>query len=287
MGKKSPSAPAAPNPVATAQAQSAANAEAVRESAKVNQINQVTPYGSSTWSGTIGQPDRTQTETLNPADQANLERERALAAQLTGLAQTRGSQITSSPFSLGGLPEAPMADGTTRQRVEDALYKRSTSRLDPQFLQGERDFETQMATRGIPVGSEAYNLAKQNMDRAKTDAYGAARDSAIAGGGSEETRSFGLAQSARQQGISDRLLERQQPMNELAALLQGSPALGTQQFGPNAQYQVAPPDILGATQLGYQAQQNAYNQQMQSNQATQGGLFGLAGAGISAGAFLY
>ena len=49
MGKKSPSAPAAPDPVATANAQAAANKEAAYETARLNRINQITPYGSLTY----------------------------------------------------------------------------------------------------------------------------------------------------------------------------------------------------------------------------------------------
>lgn len=49
MGKKSPSAPAAPDPVATANAQAAANKEAAYEMARLNRINQITPYGSLTY----------------------------------------------------------------------------------------------------------------------------------------------------------------------------------------------------------------------------------------------
>jgi hypothetical protein len=68
VGKK---APRSPDPTATAAAQSQANKDAVTESAKVNQINQVSPYGSTTYSGEIGSPDRTQTTTLSPSQQAD------------------------------------------------------------------------------------------------------------------------------------------------------------------------------------------------------------------------
>ena len=69
----SSAAPAAPDPVATANAQAAANKEAVRESALVNQINQVTPYGTLKYTGEVGAPDRTATTTLSPAQQQMLD----------------------------------------------------------------------------------------------------------------------------------------------------------------------------------------------------------------------
>lgn len=50
MGKSSPSAPAAPDPAATAAAQAAANRETALTQAGINRANQVTPTGSQTWS---------------------------------------------------------------------------------------------------------------------------------------------------------------------------------------------------------------------------------------------
>ena len=49
MRKKSPSTPAPPDPVATANAQAAANKEAAYEMSRLNRINQITPYGSLTY----------------------------------------------------------------------------------------------------------------------------------------------------------------------------------------------------------------------------------------------
>jgi hypothetical protein len=46
----SPSPPATPDPIATAQAQGTANADAARLTTRLNRANQITPYGSQTWS---------------------------------------------------------------------------------------------------------------------------------------------------------------------------------------------------------------------------------------------
>ncbi len=50
MGKKAPAQPAAPDPVATANAQAAQNAETARVNAALNREDQYTPYGSLTYS---------------------------------------------------------------------------------------------------------------------------------------------------------------------------------------------------------------------------------------------
>ena len=46
MGKRAPSPPPAPDPVAIANAEKTANVEAARETAKLNAINQYTPFGN-------------------------------------------------------------------------------------------------------------------------------------------------------------------------------------------------------------------------------------------------
>ena len=58
MGKSSPSVPAPPDPTATAAAQSQANIDAARETARLNRYNQVSPYGNVTWSNTYSGQDQ-------------------------------------------------------------------------------------------------------------------------------------------------------------------------------------------------------------------------------------
>lgn len=54
MGKKSPSAPAAPDPVATAAAQTQSNKDTAYWNAVLNNVNQITPYGNLTYEQTGG-----------------------------------------------------------------------------------------------------------------------------------------------------------------------------------------------------------------------------------------
>jgi hypothetical protein len=54
MGKKTPSAPAAPDPAATAAAQSATNKDTAYWNAVLNNVNQITPYGSLTYTQSGG-----------------------------------------------------------------------------------------------------------------------------------------------------------------------------------------------------------------------------------------
>ncbi len=111
MGKKSgPAAPAAPDPVATTQAQAAANKEAAITQAGLNRVNQVTPQGSITWSqngvDANGIPQYTQTQTYSPEQQALYNQQNQVAQGLGNLATNnigRVAQTQAQDFNFNGM----------------------------------------------------------------------------------------------------------------------------------------------------------------------------------------
>ena len=311
MGKSAPKPPAPPDPAATAQAQSAANAEAVRESALVNQIGQVTPFGQVQFSGDIGTPGRTMTTTVGPDALAAIRSQEDIARDLSRAGEFQAQRVASTvgrPFTLDGLPEAgqapqfgglnlegPQVNNESRDRAEAALL----GRLEPLLERQRQSQRTQLANQGINLGGEAFSRANQDLGRVQTDA----RLAAIAAAGQEGARDFGmrsqafqqgnqalaqnlglqgqqfgLQNAARAQGLNETLLQRSQPINELAALLQGSPAVSAPNFGGPAQFQIAPGDFQGAAQNAFMGQQNAFNQQTASRNANFGALAGLGGS---------
>jgi hypothetical protein len=96
-----------------------------------------------------------------------------------------------------------------RQRVEDALYSRSASRLDDQFARREEDMRSQLLNRGLREGTAAYENAARDFNQGRTDAYGDLRDRAVAAGGQEQQRLFAQALAARQQGVGEELQQGQ------------------------------------------------------------------------------
>ena len=80
MGRPKP-----PDPMETARQQQTFNREGQADAAQLGQIGQDTPWGSSSYSGEIGSPDRRQTVTLNPQDQARLDQERSIKSRLLGM----------------------------------------------------------------------------------------------------------------------------------------------------------------------------------------------------------
>ena len=95
------SKPKAPDPMETAQAQGQINREAILESAKHNQINQVTPFGRVDWSGQIGSPDRTQTVSLSPEQQALLGQQQQQQAGVGGLISSLMPQVGPCAIAWG------------------------------------------------------------------------------------------------------------------------------------------------------------------------------------------
>ena len=278
MGGKSNKAPPAPDPVATARAQAQANKEAVYESARVNQINEQSPYGSVRYEGAIGSPDRTRITELDPSSQAQLDQRNQLAELLGGSALNRAGQVPSAPFEIQG--EMPRVSDYDTSTMEQRQFDRAMDLMRPELDRQERRFEQTMADRGLPIGAEAYDDARGQFDRSRDDMVKGAAFDAMRAGQAEQSRLYNLGRTERGDQINEQLLTRQQPMNELAAILQGSPAFQNPSFGSPAQYQVAPSDIMGATFNKYQGDLNAWNAQNQSRNAMFGGLAKLGSAAI-------
>ena len=194
----------------------------------------------------------------------------------------RINNIIAQPFNFEGLPAAPVQNDAARQQVQDALFNRAKSQLDPMYDQQQKALETRLAQQGFAVNGQGYNDAVNNFGRTRANAYESALQDAIAGGGAEQSRLFGLDTAARNNAISERSLLRSQPINELATLLGQAGSVSTPQFQAAPQVSVAGTDVVGPINTQYQAQLNAYNQQQQQQGSLLGSLFGLGGRALGA-----
>lgn len=284
---KTPSPPPAPDPAATAAAQGAINKETAIAQARLNQVNEVTPYGTSTYTPTGESADGIEqyqrTVELNPEEQAILDQQRQVSSQLNNLAGDQVGRVETAlaePFNYDGLPEAPEASEDARQQTIDALYGQYSSRLDPQFDEDQAALETQLANQGIAVGSDAYNSRLESFGRTRNDAYNSALNQAVASGGAEQSRLFGLQGAARERGIQEKSYLRNLPLNEVATLMGSAPGITMPEFSPMPMTGINPADITGPTALQYQGQLNGYNQGVGQQNALMGGLFGLGGSAL-------
>lgn len=110
MGKSTPKAPAAPDPVATAQAQSTMNKETAVANANLNRIDQYTPEGSLTFKqigvNSDGTPKYESHQQYSAGQQALYDAHNQMAQSLYGLAGdniSRVAEAQSKPFTYDGM----------------------------------------------------------------------------------------------------------------------------------------------------------------------------------------
>ena len=274
-------APDPPDPAATAAAQGQANKEAVRESALVNQIGTRGPWGRTFYTGNVGDPDRTQVTELSPGGQQAYDQQVAIANQLLGYGNQLAAQVGQGPaeFNLDGLPNAPWNQDRSQAiaDVEQATFDRSYNLLADDLAREEERLQTRLANQGITMGSDARRTEERNFREDRGRMLNDLSLAAVGAGRAEDSRLFNLGTQGRASALNERLLERTQPMNELAAILQGSPALGTPQGVAPGQYAVQPGDVQGATNMAYQGSMANWQQRQANQNAMWGNLFGLGG----------
>ena len=260
MGKKS--APKAPDPYQTAQAQAGMNRDTAITQMMLGTGTQTNPWGSvsyssggtQTFTGADGKkvevPIFNQTTSLSPEQQAIFNQTQGAELNLATLAKDQSSFLNdylAKPFEFNN------------QDAEQWAYDLGAKRLDPRMAQQRATLETQLANQGIAPGSRAWETAMEQLSQAENDAYNQ------------------LMLTGRQQAFSENLATRNQPINEITALLSGSQVSNPATMGaaPQQVPGVAGVDYTGLVNQKFQADSAAYGAKM-------GGLFGLAGAGLGA-----
>ena len=92
----------------------------------------------------------------------------------------------------------------------------------------------------------------------------------------------GLSNQAQQQAYNQALTQYNMPLNTLSALRTGAQVQNPSFVNSAQQATTAGADILGAAQMGYNAQMGDFNAQQAAQQNFNQGLMGLGGAGIMA-----
>ena len=268
MGK-SASAPPPPDYSGAAKATAQGNLEAARANIAANRVNQVTPYGSLNYNisgqDPYGNPTWTATQSLAPDQQKLLDIQNQLSIG-TGQLGQKGlgyvENMINQPFDTSKLVSTGF---NPSQSYQDAYMQR----LKPQIEQGREALATQLANSGIPVGSEAYNRAMMTQGQKENDLLAAAT-----------TAGFGVGQQARQQGFNELAYQRNEPINTLNAVRSGAQVQSPTFVNPAMQANTAGADLLGATQMGYNANLAASNAQNAANNQMTSGLFSLGGAAL-------
>lgn len=263
-----PKAPKPPDPVATAAAQTGTNVSTAVANQIGSMVGQRTPDGSLSYNQTgnfdwrdpaSGQwysiprfeavttldPISAQTDTINKQAEQNLATlGRDQSARLQGL--------LSSPVSLDN------------ETTEARLMELGRKRLDPMLAQRRDSINTQLVNQGLRSGTEAYDREMTRLMEGENDAYNS------------------LLLQGRGQAVQERLTERNQPINEITALLSGS-QVSQPNFVNTPGMNMPTTDYAGIVGQNYAQQMANFNQQQQSRGQMMGGLFSL-GAGALSGA---
>jgi hypothetical protein len=265
-----PSAPAAPDYVGAAQQTAQGNLEAARAATAANRVNQVTPYGNLdyTVSGAdpYGNPTWTAKTSLSDVGQQLLNNQNNASL---GLGSTINSALGRVQDTMGQQfnPNLPQVGINAGQNYQDAYMQR----LKPQIDQGREALSTQLANAGIPVGSEAYKRAMMTQGQKENDLLLGAT-----------TQGFGTGLAANQQAYNQAMTNYNMPLNTLSALRSGSQVQNPNFVNSAQQANTAGADILGAAQMGYNAQMGDFNAKNAAQANFNSGLMNLGGAAIIA-----
>jgi hypothetical protein len=293
MGKSTPKAPAPPDPYATAGAQTGANVNSAIASGVIGNVNQTGPYGSTsynqtdtyTMTGPDGQtyqvPRYTQTTTLSPEQQQLYNQQTQIGSKMNNLASgqldTLGS-VLGTRASADGLPSVTNDFSADRARVEQAMF----DRINPQLERDRAGLENNLTNQGFQRGTDAFNEAMGEYGRNVNDSRLAITERGLG----EQQGLFGMQQSNRQRALTEMLALRNQPINEIGALMSGGQVSLPQFAGYNAP-QIGAADVSGnvynSAALANSQWQTQQQAAAQKQAALYGGLGGLGGAAMYGG----
>jgi hypothetical protein len=301
MGKGG-SAPPPPDYAGAAKETAAGDLSAARSSSAANRLNQYTPYGSLEYKQTPtktldpsgyqsaldawraggqqgAEPDPNQymtynpdagwsvTQNLSPSQQKLLDYQNATSeglGQLTGQGLNYVKGMMNDPFTTKNLASIGIDAGQTYQ---DAYMKR----LQPQINQSREALSVDLANRGIPVGSEAWNRAQITQATKENDMLLGAT-----------TGGFGTGLAARQQGFNEAAYQRNEPLNTLNAVRTGSQVTNPNFVSTPQQATTKGPDMLGAATAQGNYDTAANNAASASSSGMTSGLMSLAGTAAMA-----
>jgi hypothetical protein len=210
MGKSSPAAPAAPDPVATAAAQTKSNIDTANATANLNHTNQYTPWGSLVYTSAPNADGTSQWSsniTLSPDQQKLLDAQNGQSLALSNLGTSQLANVKdalASPINFNNAPsvkndplkygvgQTAANGGPIQSQVDmsgvpkmvggDALagamkdnqgaaYKQQAAYLDSSYGQRQHDLENQLVQQGVTQNSDAWNRAMSSLGEQRTFDY--------------------------------------------------------------------------------------------------------------------
>ena len=267
MGKQK--APAPPSPVDVSKAQTGTNLATAIANANLQNVNRVGADGSTLtydqtgsysftdpYTGITAQlPQFTATERLSAPAQAIYDTRQGAEQNLATAARNQSGNVVNSMSQ-------PWNPDTSA--IERRIFELGSNTLNPQFERQRGDLETRLSNQGIKLGSAAYDRAMNEQGNTQSQAY---NQLALQGRG----QAFGELQSIRNQ-----------PLNELSALLSGS-QVSMPNYGVNTPAGIPTTDNAALINSNYGQQMQNWQQDQQNRNSVLGGLFGLGSSAIMGG----
>lgn len=123
--------------------------------------------------------------------------------------------------NLNSMPEYSFSadySDEARKRAENATYQSYVDKLEPQYQQHLDDMQTRLVNQGIPVGSEAYRRAMNDLQDNVNSAYNQAAYQSVLSG--QNAYSQSLEDSIRASQFNNNA--RQSYIDQIKSLLEGS-----------------------------------------------------------------
>jgi hypothetical protein len=313
------SAPAAPDYTGAARETAAGNLDAARVATAANRVNQITPYGNLdyTQSGTdpYGNPTWTAKTSLSDVGQQLLNNQNATSLGLGGAINAQLGQV-QNVMGQGFNPNtAPITTNVGQANLQtspdyqggmagwDKANALLMQRLQPQMDIQQKSLDAKLANQGVVAGTEAYNRAKMGLGLQQNDLLNQAQLSGLQAGNTlfqqgmqgaqfgnqaqqqllnNQLANANLGNQAQQQQFNQALTQYNMPLNTLSALRTGAQVQNPTFQNAPQQATTGGADILGATQMGYNAQMGDFNSKVAQQANFNQGLMGLGGAGIIA-----
>ena len=192
---------------------------------------------------------------------------------ITLLAQQENDQRTQAVLQGLGLDMSANAQGYGQALTSGQFGNTAQAQ---NFGQGniQQQLYNQAQAQNFGQGTTAQNTANQAIGQNYTQNYNTAgfNNAAQQQQFAQNTQKAAFENQARQQALAEAIQMRQMPINEIAALTSGS-QIQNPVFQPYTGANVGAAPIAQTMQNAYAGAQNAYNQQIASNNAEQAALF--------------
>lgn len=322
------SPPAPPDPAATAAAQGAQDRATAQTNAVLLNPNVSSPYGNISYdtnsyttntdggAQTVNRP--TQTVSLSPAQQQQLDMKNQIGASIGSAGVNLASSMSGSPIIAPTTPAIPksidysgvspvgnMSDYTNQaNQASQAYYNQAYGLMAPALQQQQRQLQDQLVNSGNPLNSEAYNTQMGNFQRNQDQSLNALADQSVTQGynlqnqlfnNSNTTRAnqvaaaqlpYQTAQMMQSNDLNQQAQIQNQNINALSSLLNGQQAIQLPASPGYNQAAMSAPNYGQYAQNAYNSQlqnyNNAYQYQNQQSNAATSGLFSLGSAALGA-----